>query len=364
MSIAEMKKAFKCGADLIGKVRRAIVEKKPLPLRRRKGVNPVRDNQELVRLVDSITRENGGVSDGVLANILGTSKATVNRIRHDLKYSYKPLHHAPLLTDRHIQRRMEFCIAHQNDNWAKVIFTDESRFATSPDSPVRWWTKRGDHLFLEEEKFPGSIMVWAGIIGNQRTPLLKCPSRMNAEKYIELLERNGIVEFLRRQGDGAVFQQDGASCHNAALTRLWFADQNVNLLEGWPANSPDLSPIEQIWGIAKRFIILRFGMRTPLTIQQLETAAIEAYEEIDQKTIQILTLSVQFRIRLCIARNGKYVGDALDESCRRAKVQLESTMTIRPFPANEDEMRRAFEEEHRESREPMMMSLPSFRNYQ
>ena len=105
-------------------------------------------------------------------------------------------------------------------------------------------------------------------------------------------------------------------------------------------------------------------MRTPLTIQQLETAAIEAYEEIDQKTIQILTLSVQFRIRLCITRNGKYVGDALDESCRRAKVQLESTMTIRPFPANEDEMRRAFEEEHRESREPMMMSLPSFRNYQ
>ena len=125
--------------------------------------------------------------------MLETSKTTVNRIRHDLKYSYRPLHHAPPLTDRHIQKRMEFCLAHQNHNWAKVLFTDESRFATSPDSPVMWWTKRGDDMFLEEEKSPGSIMVWAGNIGNEKTQLLKCPNRMNAEKYVELLERNGIV---------------------------------------------------------------------------------------------------------------------------------------------------------------------------
>ena len=52
--------------------------------------------------------------------------------------------------------------------------------------------------FYEVEKFPGPIMVWAGIIGNEKTRLLKCPNGMNAEKYVELLERNGIVEFLRR----------------------------------------------------------------------------------------------------------------------------------------------------------------------
>ena len=364
MPIAELKKRFRCGAELIGRVRKAITEKKPLQVRRRKGVNPVRDNQELVRLVDSITRENGSFSDENLANILGTSKTTVNRIRHDLKYSYRPLHHAPLFTDRHIQKRMEFCIAHQNDNWAKVLFTVESRFATSPDSPVMWWTKRGDDLFLEEEKFHGSIMVWAGIIGNERTRLLKCPSRMNAEKYVELLENNGIVEFLRQQGDRSVFQQDGASCHTAASTKRWFAGQNVALLDGWPANSPDLSPIEQIWGICKRFIVQRFDVRTPLTIQQLETAVFEVFDQIEEKTIKILTLSMQFRVRLCIARNGKFFGDALDENCRRAKELLEST-TIIPFQIGGPE-RRVFEQETEgESREPVAQTrLPSIRNYQ
>ena len=59
--IVELKRQFNCGAELIGTVRKAITEKKPLKVRSKKGINPVRDNQELVRLVDTMTRENGGV---------------------------------------------------------------------------------------------------------------------------------------------------------------------------------------------------------------------------------------------------------------------------------------------------------------
>ena len=43
----------------------------------------------------------------------------------------------------------------------------------------------------------------------------------------------------------------------------WFEGKGVAVLNGWTANSPDLSPIEQIWGITKRYIIQRYGMRTP-----------------------------------------------------------------------------------------------------
>ena len=91
-------------------------------------------------------------------------------------------------------------------------------------------------------------MVWGGIVGQTKTPLVKCPKSVNAQTYVEMLERNGIVDFYFEIGENAVFQQDGASCHTASSTRMWFADKNVFLLENWPANSPDLSPIEQIWG--------------------------------------------------------------------------------------------------------------------
>jgi len=53
----------------------------------------------------------------------------------------------------------------------------------------------------------------------------------------------------------AVFQQDGAPAHNAARTQEWCRANLPGFWEKgvWPGNSPDLSPIENIWaGLKKR----------------------------------------------------------------------------------------------------------------
>ena len=119
-----------------------------------------------------------------------------------------------------------------------------------------------------------------------------------------------------------------APAANALSTRQWFASKHIPLLNGWPANSPDLSPIEQIWGIAKRYIIQLYGMRTPIPNDQLEKAVFEAYRLIEPETIAVLTRSVKFRVQLCVARGGLFVGDALEECCRRAKAELEPFCSV------------------------------------
>ena len=365
MTIVQMKKSFRCGAELIQKVRKAINEKKPLPIPGHKKGNPVRNDPALIGLVDTMTREDGSLSNGALASILGTSESTINRIRHDLAYSYRPLRHGPHLLERHFAARLTFCLNHQDDDWSRTLFTDESRVATSPDCPVMWWAKRGDPVYAETEKFPFSIMVWAGIVGDQKTELVLCPQRLDAKGYVEMLERHRIVEFLMQIGNNGRFQQDGAPCHRARSTGLWFESQNVCLLEGWPANSPDLSPIEQIWGITKRYIIQRFGMRTPLPNDQLENAVFEAYGRIEPRTIAVLTLSVKYRIQLCIARQGGFVGDALDECCRRANVELDSSTTLQPVSIIQTTMEfgRTADEETRGG-DGILSRLPSFRDRQ
>ena len=100
---------------------------------------------------------------------------------------------------------------------------------------------------------------------------IKSKSRVNAAGYQDILEHFMLPSADQLYGDADfIFQQDLAPAHSAKTTKTWFNDHGITVLD-WPANSPDLNPIENLWGIAKRKVR---DMR-PNNAEELK-AAIEA----------------------------------------------------------------------------------------
>jgi transposase len=106
------------------------------------------------------------------------------------------------------------------------------------------------------------------------------------------------IHHLRRK----VFMQDGARPHVARSTLGFLRANGVEVLEGWPAYSPDLNPIENMWALLNR----RVSERHPRTAEDLLLAVRASWASIPQTDVNALCLSFQNRVTECVEKNGGY----------------------------------------------------------
>lgn len=124
---------------------------------------------------------------------------------------------------------------------------------------------------------------------------------MNSAKYQEVLESNLLPFIQENSSNDLIYQQDNASIHVSSSTRQWFSSNNIPLLD-WPAVSPDLNPIENVWGLVVRHVYAdnrQFSSNT-----ELKVAIVRAWESLDKKIIRKLYDSMQNRIFEVINLNG------------------------------------------------------------
>ena len=83
--------------------------------------------------------------------------------------------------------------------------------------------------------------------------------------------------------------------------RNWLADHNIDWEQDFPASSPDLNVIENVW----KLITDKVNTRCPRTVQGLCKVIQQEWEKLDQKVICDLVMSMPRRLQAVLDVEGE-----------------------------------------------------------
>ena len=143
-----------------------------------------------------------------------------------------------------------------------------------------------------------NLMVWGCMGWNGVGKLVEVEGKINAEQYCAILE-DGMVESFEKleMQEERVFQQKNDPKHTSKRAKKWFKDNNIQVLK-WPAQSPDLNPIEHLWHHPKCQLQ---QYNTPAKgVHELWERVVEEWNEIGPEVCQNLIESMPRRIQAVI----------------------------------------------------------------
>ena len=100
---------------------------------------------------------------------------------------------------------------------------------------------------------------------------------------------------------GYVLQQDGSTCYTTTGS-IFFIIRKANVFLGFPSNSSDLSPIENLWAIIRD---------KKKKNDELKKLVLKIYDGISIDTINPLIYSCENSLQMCLNFGGKTIAHFL-----------------------------------------------------
>ena len=190
------------------------------------------------------------------------------------------------------------------DYWNHVLWSDEMKINLfGSDGFKHVWQRPGEE-YKDKCVMPtvshggGNIMVWGWMIAAGVGELYFIAGNINSNMYCEILQQR-MIPSLQKLGSRAVFPHDNDPKHTSKMTVSLLKRLRVKVM-GWPSMSPDLNPIEHLWGILEQ----KMEVCKVSNICQLRNVVMEEWKGIPVATYGALVNSMPRRIKAVLDNDG------------------------------------------------------------
>lgn len=278
--------------------------------RNRPGMVPLIGNAER-RIMINDYEQFGFTPTRRFAQLFGTSVWTVRRALHAEGLHHRRYATKVQLTEAHKAARLDFAREYIDYDWSSVIFSDEKTFKSSQVGRLHLW-RRNNTRYEERHIVPNTQSgrvcsnMWGWISAAGPGELVPIYGRFNAARYLEILSESMLSTvrnvYPEDEYPQITFVQDNSPIHCARRIREWLRQQNIRVIP-WPAKSPDLNPIENLWGL----MVQRWDARNERQQEVLTEHCGQVWDSIRGTDFcESLVSSMRNRLLSVIAQNGGY----------------------------------------------------------
>lgn len=261
------------------------------------------------QMIGNLMAEDSDRSAANISNIMEAKGVTISppSVRRRLieqGWKYKHPLTKPLLKDDHRRQRMLWAKRMRDCDWDKVIFTDESTFQLYAN-PQRKWTHHRLGIQFRSVKHPPKVHVYGCFSSAGFGKLICFTGNLNATRLVTLYNKGLLPSAETLFGPGNrdwILQEDNDPKHKSRKAAKWKRENGINRMD-WPAQSPDLNPIENVWAVMK----LNVRKRKPATVKALVRAIHREWKELSDDYAQALVSSMSRRVQGVIEAKGDHL---------------------------------------------------------